>query len=86
MAWLDPEYGSMVLSIESDIVDALHLLKASRNFFNLDVLVSARWGDVLLPDIPAITSRIFKDLGVVATWSLHPETWDDQLISFCNLG
>ena len=73
-------------SRESDFVDALHLLRASQDFFCLDVLVSDGWGDVLLPGIPALPSRIVKDLEVVATWSLHPETRDDQLMSFCSLG
>ena len=77
LVWLDAEMG--VMTMRCDVSELAHVgcyLLMSKCCFNLDfIVVDPAMQDVLLPELPQITSTVFQMCQAVCTWSACPSAW-----------
>ena len=83
--WLDHSMGCMVRCVDEGLRDFVPYLCMLKTCFSVEFILDPRWVDVILPQLPELTRRVWLDHQVVLAFSALPEEWRGEVLTFAGL-
>ena len=83
--WLDHSMGCMVRCVDEGLRDFVPYLCMLKTCFSVEFILDPKWVDVILPQLPELTRRVWLDHQVVLAFSALPEEWRGEVLTFAGL-